>query len=206
MKKLFVLVSLIAALTANSVCVFAENEATEVVASETEIEAVADGEIAEDVIIWGADAETEIVVVDGHQPAASNTKLYVEITMAPRVVVADSAAVIELYEDGTLLGSKEEWVGGITESLKLEFDVPEYSAGQKFILKLKSGLVYIKYYDRTYGVGEEVVLETYGYKNEDGTAGVETALRLRAAPLYEQAIVMYVEGNQLEFYPRAKLM
>ncbi len=231
MKKLFVLAWLIAAMAVSPLCAFAENEtavveevaveATEAEISE-ETEAV-DGEVEEDSevaaesdeVALEADAEESIddadeatdIVAEDEQQAAASSKVVVDITMIPRVLVVDSAAVIELYdEDGTLLGTKEEWVGGITEQLKLEFDVPEYSAGKKFVLKLRSGLTYVNYYDKAYAADEEIVLETYGYLTEDGAAAVADTFALSGCPLYEQAIIIYADGKQLELYPRARLL
>ena len=88
----------------------------------------------------------------------------IAVTMIPRMQVIDSVAVFELFnEKGEKLGQAEEWIGGITTSLDLKFNVNELKAGEKFILRLKRGLVYLKYYDDTYGIGEDIVLETYGY-------------------------------------------
>lgn len=205
MKKLFVLVSLIAAMALSPVYTFADETekdtvetAVEVIVEATEGESV-ETEPTEEGVIGGADTATEIVVVD----STKSNRVAVNVTMIPRVQVVDSAAVFELYDEkGTILGTKEEWVGGITKELKLEFEVPEYSAGKAFKLKLKSGLTYVKYYDKFYGVGDEIVLETYMSKDE----GIADSFAIEGCPLYEQAIVIYTEGNQLELYPRARLL
>ena len=136
-----------------------------------------------------------------------NRVVYVNITMLPRMIVTDSVAVIELYNDnGTKIGEAEEWVGGITEKLELKFDVPPIKAGDKFVLKLKSGLSYLKYNDKVYAQGEGITLEAYEYKVEDGNEGVVATFELDGCPVYEHAIVMYVENNIMNLYPRARLI
>lgn len=131
----------------------------------------------------------------------------IAVTMIPRVQVIDSVAIFELFDEkGEKIGQTEEWIGGITTSLNLSFNVSELKAGEKFILRLRGGLVYLKYYDDIYGIGEDIVLETYGYLNESGEAEIATDFALDACPLYEHAIVVYAEGHQLNLYPRARLI
>lgn len=160
-----------------------------------------------------ADLETEETVseeveeIAEAEPVPGNRMVYVNISMIPRMVVKDSAAVIELYDQkGAKIGEREEWVGGITERLELKFEVPLIKAGDKFTLRLKSGLAYLKYYDKVYGEGEDITLEAYGYKVAEGNEGVVATFELDACPLYEHAIVVYVENNQLQLYPRARLI
>ena len=88
--------------------------------------------------------------------------LGISLSLAPKMKVVDSVAVIELYDkDGGLVGKKEEWVGGVTETLELKFDVPSLAAGDTYKLRLADGLEYLKYYDAVYGVGEDVELQLY---------------------------------------------
>ena len=61
--------------------------------------------------------------------------LGISLSLAPKMKVVDSVAVIELYDkDGGLVGKKEEWVGGVTETLELKFDVPSLAAGDTYKL------------------------------------------------------------------------
>lgn len=173
-------------------------EETEEEVSESAVECAED--TTEPTVIGGADAETEIVIQDAQI-------VTVNVTMTPKMKVVDSVAVIELRDkDGKVIGTKEEWIGGITEALELKFDVPELKAGDTYKLRLKSGLNYIKYYDKTYGVGEDVELVAYGYRNENDEPCVASEFALEGCPLYEHAIVTYVEGVQLQLYPDARLI
>lgn len=154
----------------------------------------------EPTVIGGADAETEISVQDIHI-------LTVNVTMTPKMKVVDSVAVFELCDkDGKVIGTKEEWIGGITETLELKFDVPVLKAGDTYKLRLKSGLNYLKYYDKTYGTGEEIELVAYGYRDENDEPCVASDFAVEGCPLYEHAIVTYVERVQLQLYPDARLI
>ena len=131
----------------------------------------------------------------------------ISVTMIPRMQVIDSVAVFELFDEkGEKLGEAEEWIGGITSNVNLRFDAGEAKAGDKFTLKLKSGLVYLKYYEDTYGIDDEIVLETYGYLDESGEPQIASSFALEGCPMYEHAIVVYVDGKQMNLNPRARLI
>ncbi|MBQ3573385.1 MAG: L,D-transpeptidase family protein [Clostridia bacterium] len=155
--------------------------------------------------------ETEIITdalsdIDAKEENNAQT-IEISVAMIPRMQVIDSVAVFELFdENGEKLGEAEEWIGGITSNVQLQFNVSELKAGDKFVLKLKSGLVYLKYYEDTYGTDEEIVLETYGYLNESGEPQIASSFALEGCPMYEHAIVVYAEGNQLKLNPRARLI
>lgn len=141
------------------------------------------------------------------QGGVKSNAITVSLSMVPRMKVTDSVAVLELCAaDGTKLAEAEEWVGGITTNLEYKFNIPEYTVGQSFILRLKSGLEYLKYYDGTYGVGDDIKLQTYGYRDEAGAARVANSFSLDAGPLYEHAVVIYSEGNILSLSPDARLI
>ncbi len=154
-----------------------------------------------------SETETEDAKDVLEETTPQNRVVYVNITMLPRMVVTDSVAKVELYnEKGVKLGEAEEWIGGVTKRLELKFDVPPIKAGDKFSLRLKSGISYLKYHDKVYEEDDDITLEAYGYKVADGNEGVVATFELEGCPLYEQAIVMYVEGNMLDLYPRARLI
>ena len=105
-------------------------------------------------------------------PAAETGTKYstvtVDLTMQQKPYTIDSFAVLELYSDtGELLDSDSMWVGGITTNLTYVFDVPEYSIGQSFRLRLAGGLTNLRYYDNLYTEGSYIDLGTYSYKNEN---------------------------------------
>lgn len=151
---------------------------------------------------------SDIAPIQSAGDVEKNDAISIGLTMIPRTQVTDSVAVFELYSaDGSVkLGEAEEWIGGITERLDIKFGVPSAQAGDSFRLRLKGGLTYVKYYDRTYGAGEDVELTVYGYKNEEEEPVTVKSFELDACPLYEHAIIVYVEGKQLSLYPRARLV
>ena len=141
------------------------------------------------------------------QSKYKSDKVTVRLKMIPRMRVIDSFAVLQLCDkSGKVLGEKSEWVGGITENLTYEFGVPEYSLGESFILKLKSGLVNLKYYENTYPVGASIKLDTYVYTDDNGNVVEGNSFDLDACPEFEHAIVVYVEGKQMSLSPRARLI
>lgn len=147
---------------------------------------------------------------DSAQPVLSeekSNKISVSFKMIPRMQVIDSFAVIELCDkNGKAIAEKSEWVGGITETLNFEFEVPEYNLGEKFVLKLKDGLTYLKYYDKAYGKGDPIELETYYYKDDNNNDVYGNSFAFDACPLYEHVIVLYVEGQKTEFSPKPRLI
>lgn len=115
--------------------------------------------------------------------------------------------MIELCDkNGKMIAEKSEWVGGITETLNFDFEVPEYKLGEKFVLKLKDGLTYLKYYDKAYGKGDSIELETYYYKDDNNNDVYGNSFAFDACPLYEHVIVLYVEGQKTEFSPKPRLI
>lgn len=141
------------------------------------------------------------------QSKYKSDKVTVRLKMIPRMRVIDSFAVLQLCDkSGKVLGEKSEWVGGITENLTYEFSVPEYSLGESFILKLKSGLVNLKYYENTYPVGASIKLDTYVYTDDNGNVVEGNSFDLDGCPEFEHAIVVYVEGKQMSLSPRARLI
>lgn len=147
---------------------------------------------------------------DSAQPVLSDeksNKISVSFKMIPRMQVIDSFAVIELCDkNGKMIAEKSEWVGGITETLNFDFEVPEYNLGEKFVLKLKDGLTYLKYYDKAYGKGDPIELETYYYKDDNNNDVYGNSFSFDACPLYEHVIVLYVEGQKTEFSPKPRLI
>ena len=148
---------------------------------------------------------------DSAQPVLSDeksNKISVSFKMIPRMQVIDSFAVIELCDkNGKMIAEKSEWVGGITETLDFDFEVPEYKLGEKFVLKLKDGLTYLKYYDKTYGKGDPIeFLKPIIIKMIITTMYTAIRLRLTRVRSIEHVIVLYVEGQKTEFSPKPRLI
>lgn len=139
--------------------------------------------------------------------AYKSNKLTVNLRMLPRMLVKDSFAVLEICDKNEkVITEKSQWVGGITQNLTYEFDVPEYSLGETFILKLKRGLSGIKYYEDYYYYEEPVLLNTYVYTDEYNNVIEGNVFELDALPEFKHAIVVYYDGKQINLSPRARLI
>jgi len=53
-------------------------------------------------------------------------------------------------------------------SLSIEFSVPKYKIGKRFKLVATTGIAYLNSCDKTYKLGEEFLVETYAYRDENG--------------------------------------
>ncbi len=151
-------------------------------------------------------AENEIDIVPIQQMEDKN-EVTITIDLEEKMQVIDSVAVFELYDkDGKSLGQREEWIGGITKRIDLNFEVPKVSAGDKFALELKSGLKYLKYYDDVCQEGEKIELTAYSYIDKENKVKIKNDFHLDASPYFEHAIVVYTEGYIQNLYPRARLI
>lgn len=154
-----------------------------------------------------SDKETVFTEVNVENPETDESTVNVALSLMPCMKVIDSFAVFDLYdESGKLLDEQSEWVGGITKEISLKFDVGRYTLGKTFVLKLKSGLSWIKYYDDVFREGEEVRLKTYFYTDDSGNIVKGNSFSLDAFPMYEHMIIVYVEGRQIQASPGARLV
>lgn len=125
----------------------------------------------------------------------------------PQKYVIPNDAVIELYDmDGTLLGSASNHVDANTKSVNMTFDTPAYKMGEKFKIKLVSGLRSIKYYDKWVEAGGELEVVTYGYMDENGAYKQNNGCSISGNPHYEKELCMYVSGRQIFPSPRARIV
>lgn len=161
------------------------------------------------ILVFAEKEELKIdeIKTEATEIAQENKTLTVTVSMLPRMKVKDSVAVIELFsEDGERLGAADAWIGGITDSFVVSFDVPSLKSGDKYIIKLKGGLTYLKYYDKEYKQDEEIEVTLYGYLDENDKACVSNNISLEGCPLYEKAIVTYVRGEQVRGDVDARLI
>lgn len=179
---------------------------------DSDVETVDDGDNAENIDVNAENIDvndfiSNAIVTEEGVVAPQNAQVTVNVTMIHKMKVTDSVASFELCdESGNLIGEKVEWIGGVTTEFKMVFDLPAVNVGDKYKLKLKGGLNYIQYYDNMYGVGDEIELEAYGYRNENDESCVSSDFEVSACPLYEHAIVPYIAGVQLKLYPEARLI
>lgn len=121
------------------------------------------------------------------------------LDVIPRKYIISTNAVIELYnENDELLGSQLSYVGWGVPSFTMTFDVPEYRMGEKFKIKLVSGLRMMRYYDTIIEPGGTLTVDTYGYLNENGEYVQSNGCSVEGEPEYEKELCMYVNGSLLE--------
>ncbi len=122
--------------------------------------------------------------------------------------IADGDFTIELYSaDGTFLGTKTDSVAKGVERVTMEFDVPRYRMGERFFVKLVSGLRSIRYYDEKAEPGYSLEVQTYGYTDSNGQYARKNGCDLDANPIYSKEICMYVNGNFLkDMSPAARVV
>lgn len=131
------------------------------------------------------------------QELSKEFNLTIEVT--PHKYIISNNAVIELYNDkDELLGSELRYVGWDTPSVNMVFSVPEYRMGEKFKIKLVSGLRSITYYDTRIEPGETVEVQTYGYLNDEGQYTQCNGALVEGNPHYDKEIRMYVTNRWLD--------
>lgn len=132
-------------------------------------------------------------------PQELSTEFNLTIDVEPHKYIISNNAVVELYNDnGELLGSQLRYVGWDTPTVSMVFDVPEYRMGEKFKIKLVSGLRSIRYYDTRVEPGEMVEVQTYGYLNDDGVYTQCNGAMIEGNPHYDKEIHMYVTNRWLD--------
>lgn len=115
---------------------------------------------------------------------------------------------IELYNtDDELIATKTGKATKDMYSLKMSFDVPQYRMGEKFKIKLVSGLRSLKYYDSKIEEGGMLEVKTYGYRDDKGEYIQKNGCDLNGNTHYDKELCMYVSGNFLEdVSPRARIV
>ncbi len=138
-------------------------------------------------------------------PTAST--LDFKVMIDDKKYVIDSFIKIEVYDkNGVLAGTDREWIGGITESVDLHYDVPEYELGDTFTVKLVEGVDTLKYYDTAIRPGESFEVETSWYTDDSGKAAAYNSYIFSAVPLWEKEVFVYVGGDMLKLPSRAKIV
>ena len=132
-------------------------------------------------------------------PQELSSQFKLDIDIVKHKYIISNNAVIELYsDDGELLGSELRYVGWDTPSVSMVFDVPEYRMGEKFKIKLVSGLRSIRYYDMRIEPGEMVEVQTYGYLNDEGVYTQCNGAAIEGNPHFDKEIHMYVTNRWLD--------
>lgn len=152
-----------------------------------------------------AEAATPAPIFDGPGTAS---EINIDLTILKREFVIDDFVKLDLYDmNDKLLSSYTEWIGGITESIHAHFDVPAYKLGTSFKLKVAGGVNYIKYYDTYAGVGgKTLILDTYGYSDENGDYVNGTDFSMECEPRYEKGVNIYMPDGIYELNERARII
>lgn len=104
--------------------------------------------------------------------------------------------VLELYSaNGEKLGSQKVHYDWNTEKLTLTYKVPRYVMGEKFKIRLISGLRSIQNYDKWVHEGGELEIQTYGYIDENNQYVQNNGCSLSANPHYEKELCIYVDNK-----------
>ena len=137
-----------------------------------------------------------------------STQFVINLAVTHRKYIISNNAVIELYDmNDKLLGSCLRYVGWDTPAVQMVFDVPQYRMGEKFKVKLGSGLRSIWYYGQQAQSGDTIEVQTYGYLDENGEYVQCNGVSLDANPEYEKEIHMYITDewyNDIE--PHARIV
>ena len=137
-----------------------------------------------------------------------STQFVLNIDITSHQYIISNDVTIELYSSSDeLLGSITENVSQDTSSLNLIFNVPQYRMGEKFKVKLVSGLRSLKYYDKKIEPDGILEVQTYGYLNENGEYVQNNGCAMNGNPNYDKELCMYVSGNFLQdVSPRARIV
>ncbi len=140
------------------------------------------------------------------QELSKEFKLDINV-VKPKHIISNNA-VVELYsENGELLGSRLRYIGWDTPSVSMVFDVPQYRMGEKFTVKLVSGLRSLKYYDTVIKEGESVEVQTYGYYNENKDYIQNNGCAMDANPYFDKELCIYIGGNLIQnVSPHARIV
>lgn len=170
-------------------------ESTEVISSEPEADFTSDN--------------TDVYITDEStvNPALISDAVGIEITIAPHQWIIDSVARFNLFDStGKLVGTSEQWIGGDTRSIRLQFNVPQYVVGEHFTLGLVDGLKSLKYYDSVISPGAAFDLETYAALDENGNIVHGNNFAMDAEPNYKTAINFYYDNKQIPLWPMGQII
>lgn len=144
---------------------------------------------------------------DGIEINNSSSTIDFDITMLKHEFHIDDFINLELYSmSDELLGTYNEWISSETNMIRAHFDIPEYTLGESFKLKLVNGINSLKYYDTVIGAGEAFVVQTYGYLDENNNYIRGDEFALEGDPRYEKGVNIYINDDLFTLSPRARLV
>lgn len=208
MKKLIKATACIAAISAMLINYTAFADETDIPEPDEPAAVSETAEPAENGDVIPDDTDNDILAVPDMPyavPTASTLDFTVQI--ADKKYVVASFIKVEVYDKtGALVGTDREWIGGITESVDLHYDVPEYALGDSFTVKLVEGADTLKYYDTTIRPGQSFEIETSYYYSDDGALVPYNSYVFEAVPLWEKEVVVYVNDRIPKLPSRARIV
>ncbi len=146
-------------------------------------------------------------LIDNDGIIPTSTTLDFHVVIAPRRIVVDSNIELEVYDkNNTLVGKSERWVGGITKAVDFHFDVPTYTLGDAFTVKLVNGAERIAYYDTKVKPGGSFTVTTGFSLDEENKPVAENKFNLDAIPLWEKEVLIFVNDKKASISPRARII
>lgn len=178
MKKLISLLILTAAITTPLGSVFAEDTADTVNNSAS---------VTEENILPEATENPEAITANIVTVSAS-----VEQLPFPKA----STAVLELQNsDGNVLATAKAEIAKGTTEVKFTFNVPKYTVGEDFTLKINDGIDCLQYCDKKYYKGHSFTLPTYVYETENGAKETSTDISVTIRPTFDKALSVSYNGK-----------
>ncbi len=153
--------------------------------------------------------ETSAPSVSPAPPAHElSTQFIIEMQVQEQKHVISNNACLELYNmDGELIGETHRYVGWDTSSVTFTFDIPQYRMGEKFNVKLVSGLRSLTYNGEWVEEGGMLEVETFGYEDEDGNYVQSNGVAMSGNPHYNKEIRIHAGGKwQDEATPYARIV
>lgn len=140
-------------------------------------------------------------------PELISDAIGIDINIAPHQWVVDSIARFNLFDkDGNLVGTSEEWVGGDTDSIRLQFSVPQYVVGDTFTLGMVEGFKSLKYYDDIITPGGSFILGTYAMEDANGEIIHGNNFAMDADPNFRTAVNVYYDNKQIPLWPMGQIV
>ena len=111
--------------------------------------------------------------------------LYADVLSPDGDIIPSDLRFNLFTEEGEWLGNQ---MAAITESgsLIFRFNVPEYEIGAKFIVVPTTGATYVNYCDLEYGLNDEILVETYAYRNGSNEVVISDEAHVAVLPLFEE--------------------
>ena len=134
-------------------------------------------------------------------------KIYLSVHVELSANFIPGNMVFGVYSsDGRFLEEQKIIVTDIPTDYKITFNVPEYSYGDTFYIRLLGGAAKIQYSDNFYGVDDMIPLKTNTRISPAGEAIYENEFSINAFPLSSRYINAYANGWELYFKNPAKII